>query len=128
MAEEPLDNVLRYLRRIVDPGAGSVSDGDLLERYIQHRDQAAFELLLRRHVPTVLGVCRRVLRHQQDAEDAFQATFLVLARKASSIGKRTALGCWLYKVAYRVAQRARAGIAKRQAHQKTLVEVAATPV
>jgi RNA polymerase sigma factor (sigma-70 family) len=84
-----------------------VSDAALLERFVRRGDEAAFELLVWRHGPMVLGVCRRVLRHEQDAEDAFQATFLVLARKAAEAGRRGSLGGWLYTVAYRVALRAR---------------------
>src|SRR5439155_19785925 len=94
-------------------------DADLLERFVGQRDEAAFEVLLWRHGPKVLGVCRRVLRHEQDAEDAFQATFLILARKARSIGKRQAVGSWLYRVAYRVALRARQVAATRTARQTT---------
>jgi RNA polymerase sigma factor (sigma-70 family) len=85
---------------------GGVSDAVLLERF-GRGDEAAFELLVWRHGPMVLSACRRVLRHEQDAEDAFQATFLVLARKASEAGRRGSLGGWLYTVAYRVALRAR---------------------
>jgi RNA polymerase sigma factor (sigma-70 family) len=81
-------------------------DGELLRRFVRARDQAAFELLVWRHGPMVFGLCRRLLRHEQDAEDAFQATFLALARKAGSIGNGNALASWLYKVAYRVACRA----------------------
>src|SRR5207253_10768778 len=92
------------------------SDGQLLERFARLGDQAAFAALVRRHGPMVLGVCRRVLRHAQDAEDAFQATFLVLARKARSIARRGALGSWLYGVAYRVALQARDDARRRRRH------------
>jgi RNA polymerase sigma factor (sigma-70 family) len=86
---------------------GACSDTDLLTRFVTSRDQAAFETLVWRHSGLVLGVCRRLLRQEQDVEDAFQATFLVLARKASTIGKGESVGSWLYKVAYRVALMAR---------------------
>src|SRR5262245_28611714 len=100
--------VLRYLlRRAVPAAPGEVSDAELLARFARQRDEAAFELLVWRHGPMVLSLCQRLLRHEQDAEDAFQATFLVLVRKAGSISKREALASWLYKVAYRIACRAR---------------------
>jgi RNA polymerase sigma factor (sigma-70 family) len=86
----------------------------LLESFLTQRDESAFEALLRRHAPMVLGICRRVLRHPQDAEDAFQATFLVLVRKAGSLRSRELLGNWLYGVAYRTAMSARAMSAKRR--------------
>jgi RNA polymerase sigma factor (sigma-70 family) len=89
------------------PPQREVSDAALLGRFVRERDQGAFELLVWRHGPMVLGACRRVLRHEQDAEDAFQAAFLILARKAASIGKGESLGRWLNKVAYRAALRAR---------------------
>jgi RNA polymerase sigma factor (sigma-70 family) len=103
-----LETFLRRLRRVLGPhGAEKVSDAQLLERYLQHRDEQAFELIVWRHGLMVLNLCRRILRHEQDAEDAFQATFLALGRKAGAIGKRDSVGSWLYKVAYRVALRAR---------------------
>ena len=86
------------------------SDEQLIDQFLtgQKEDsESAFETLLKRHGPMVLGVCRHVLRRDQDAEDAFQATFLVLARKAGTILNREILGCWLYEVAYRTAIRAR---------------------
>src|SRR5579885_2101485 len=94
--------VLTHLRRVAllhDPG--TATDGHLLERFLTRREPAAFEALLRRHGPMVLGVCRRVLHNAHDAEDAFQATFLVLARKAGSIRGRESIGGWLYRVGYR---------------------------
>src|SRR5262249_2974394 len=84
--------------------------------------EVAFEALLRRHGPLVWGVCLRVLRHEADAEDAFQATFLVLARKAASIADGAAVGSWLYGVAYHIALRARAGNRRRRALERRLAE------
>jgi RNA polymerase sigma factor (sigma-70 family) len=108
MAQEPLRVLIRQLRQLTGPsGDGGLPDGQLLERFVSQRDEAAFELLVWRHGAMVLSLCRRLLRHEQDAEDAFQATFLILARKAASIGKREAVASWLYKVAYRVALAAR---------------------
>src|SRR5438034_5331311 len=79
---------------------GALTDGELLERYVQSRDEVAFEALVRRHGPMVLAVCRRVLGNQADADDAFQATFLVLVRKAVSLRTPGTVGNWLYGVAY----------------------------
>jgi RNA polymerase sigma factor (sigma-70 family) len=105
MSKNSLDSVLQYLRRVALTGCAS--DAHLLERFAFQGDEAAFERLVFLHGPMVLGLCRRLLRHELDAEDAFQATFLTLARKARSISNKESLGCWLYKVAYRVACRVR---------------------
>jgi RNA polymerase sigma factor (sigma-70 family) len=106
--------LIDHLRRLVVPaGAAGQPDAALLERFLESRDDLAFEVLLWRHGPMVLGVCRRVLHHAQDVEDAFQATFLALVQKGGSIGRRESVASWLYKVAYRVALRARAAAAKR---------------
>jgi RNA polymerase sigma factor (sigma-70 family) len=104
-----------------DPGA--LTDGQLLEGYLARRDQAAFAALVRRHGPMVLGVCRRLLRQEQDAEDAFQATFLVLSRKAAAVVPREQLGNWLYGVAYRTALRARAAIHWRRAKERRVADM-----
>jgi RNA polymerase sigma factor (sigma-70 family) len=87
---------------------GALSDAELLERYVGRGDEAAFEVLVWRHGSLVLGVCRRLLGQEQDAEDAFQATFLALARAAGSISRRESVAGWLYRVAWRIAQKARA--------------------
>ena len=88
------------------------------EQFIERRDQDAFESLVRIHGPMVLGVCRRVTGHHHDAEEAFQAAFLVLARKAASIWPRHMLANWLYGVAYRTALKQRTATAKRRAKEK----------
>jgi RNA polymerase sigma factor (sigma-70 family) len=108
MAQSPHQVVLRYLRRVAGAtGSSDVSDADLLARFVASRDEAAFELLLWRHGTMVLHLCRDVTRDEHAAEDAFQATFLALVRKAASIRSRESLGAWLYQVAYRIALRAR---------------------
>jgi RNA polymerase sigma factor (sigma-70 family) len=115
---QPRD-LLRQLRRAaLSRDGGGMTDGQLLESFVARRDEAAFEALVRRHGPMVLGVCRRVLGHAQDAEDAFQATFLVLLRKAASLRQRELLGNWLYGVAYRTALDARAVAARRRALER----------
>jgi RNA polymerase sigma factor (sigma-70 family) len=109
VANGQLNLFLGHLRRIVQKGtSGGLSDRDLVARYLRDGDEAAFEALVWRHGPMVLSLCQRVLRNSHDAEDAFQATFLTLARKAGSIAHADAVGSWLYKVAWRVAVRARA--------------------
>jgi cobalt-zinc-cadmium efflux system membrane fusion protein len=118
MAGEQLRTFLRRLRSAVGPEAGGASDAQLLERFATRRDECAFEVLVWRHGGLVLHVCRRVLRHAQDAEDAFQATFLALARSAGVIGKGEALASWLYKVAYRAALRLRARAAREAARRR----------
>jgi RNA polymerase sigma-70 factor (ECF subfamily) len=102
MLTTPADGAIRYLRRaaLLDAGV-DLSDGQLLERFLTVRDEAAFEMLVRRHGPMVFSLCKRVIGNAHDAEDAFQATFLVLARKAHSVVPREAVGNWLYGVAYR---------------------------
>ena len=109
MPAAQLESVIRHLRKVASRGeAAQVGDGELLDRFIARRDEAAFEVLVHRHGPMVLGVCRRTLRNPHDAEDAFQATFLVLVKKASTIRPREMVGNWLYGVACRTAMKARA--------------------
>jgi RNA polymerase sigma factor (sigma-70 family) len=111
--------ILPHFCRLIDSQfGGDLSDRALLERFLGRCDAAAFAALVRRHGPTVLGVCQRVLRNPHDAEDAFQATFLVLVRKGWSISKREALGSWLYGVAYRLALKARADAVRRRKHER----------
>jgi RNA polymerase sigma-70 factor (ECF subfamily) len=125
MNDGPVPTIQRNLRHVLPPRcAGGVTDGELLDRFRHDQDEAAFELLVWRHGPLVLGVCRRVLRRLHDAEDAFQATFLTLARKAGSISRRGSVGSWLYKVAYRLALRARARSAQRSAREQPLGNLA----
>jgi RNA polymerase sigma factor (sigma-70 family) len=102
-----------------------LADEVLLERYTAGRDEAAFAALVRRYGPLVLAVCRRALGHEQDAEDAFQATFCVLARKAGSISRRGAVGAWLHAVAYRIARKARAGRGRRPVYQSNFPDLPA---
>lgn len=100
-----------------------VADAELLARWAQHRDEAAFELLVRRYAPLVLALCRRVLADANDADDAFQATFLVLARKASAIQRAGVLAAWLHRVACRVAVRVRADRSKRGVRPESSIEL-----
>jgi RNA polymerase sigma factor (sigma-70 family) len=108
MAIRPAE-LLQHIRRLATPAvaAETAPDAALLERFVRHRDETAFAALVARQGPMVLRLCRRVLGDAHAAEDAFQATFLVLARKAGSIRRHEALAAWLYGVAYRVASRAR---------------------
>ncbi|QJW96848.1 RNA polymerase sigma factor [Frigoriglobus tundricola] len=110
---------LRQLVAMTD----AVPDADLLHRFVTDRDGPAFAALVRRHGPMVLAVCRRVLRHRQDAEDAFQATFLVLARRAETIKLRSPLGGWLYGVAYRTALSARRAASVRRERESRAAEM-----
>src|SRR5690348_7603927 len=128
MSAHPLGHALRHLRRLADDQAGQdLSDAALLQRFRAGREETAFALLVQRHGPMVLGVCRRVLGDWHEAEDAFQATFLVLVRRAGSIHRREALGGWLHRVAYRVAARARDGLARGRAAAPRAAPPAAPP-
>jgi RNA polymerase sigma factor (sigma-70 family) len=122
MATSQMSEVVQYLRRAVLVRDGSdLTDGQLLERFRARRDESAFRALVRRHGPMVLGVCRRVLRHEHDAEDAFQATFLVLVRKAAALAAPELLGPWLHGVAHRTALKARAAALRRHGREKQVL-------
>src|SRR5205823_9620993 len=108
MPTDRMRATVNELRQALLPHEGGRwTDGELLERFLAEHDQVAFTALLRRHGPLVLGICRRVLQHAQDAEDAFQATFLVLVRRGRAIRNKDSVGNWLYGVAYRTALEAR---------------------
>jgi RNA polymerase sigma factor (sigma-70 family) len=118
MADRPVSPVLRFLRALGPAGPDEeATDGQLLARFVRQRDEAAFVALFRRHGPMVWGVCRRALPDADTAEDAFQATFLVLLRKAGSVGRPESLASWLYAVACRTAARAKALRARRHARE-----------
>jgi RNA polymerase sigma factor (sigma-70 family) len=121
-----VDNAEWPIRRIFGDGTVSgMDEGELLRRFASRRDPVALEALVVRHGPMVLGVCRRVLGNRHASEDAFQATFLVLAKKAGTIRDPDRLGPWLHGVAHRVAVRSRADLARRNAHEKSGAEEAA---
>ena len=124
-----MKRIIQHLFRLVSSEqAEGEPDRDLLERFATQHEEAAFAALLRRHGPMVLAVCRRVLGDANDAEDAFQATFLILIRKASSISRPERLGNWLYGVAYRTALDARGNRARRQARERQVAEMPAAEV
>jgi RNA polymerase sigma factor (sigma-70 family) len=119
MSRRPLDSLLRHLRHLVgsDP-VEELEDSALLDRFVRQQDEAAFATLVERYGPLVLSLCRRLLGDVNDAEDAFQATFLVLARRAAAIRKQRSVGSWLYGVAYRISLEARARAARRRSHER----------
>jgi RNA polymerase sigma factor (sigma-70 family) len=129
MAGPRLTGALRYLAALTGATrGGDDSDAELLGRFVARRDEGAFAALLERHGPLVLAACRQVLGDAHDAEDAFQATFLVLARKAGGVRRQASLAAWLHRVALNIARTARADAARRRGHERQAVVMArATP-
>jgi RNA polymerase sigma factor (sigma-70 family) len=127
MSDARLSGVLRHLSDTVLRDA-ALSDGQLLERFLSARDESAFEVLVRRHGPMVLGVCRRVLGNGHDADDAFQATFLALVRKGATLSSRELVAHWLFSVAYRTALYARRTASRQRAMEKQLEHLPERPV
>ncbi|MBL8797361.1 MAG: sigma-70 family RNA polymerase sigma factor [Planctomycetia bacterium] len=124
MPHDPHLPVLRHIRRLIgSPLPADLSDSQLVERFVVQLDETAFEALLGRYGPMVLGVCRRVLHHPLDVEDAFQAVFLVLARKARALARRELVGPWLYGVAYRIAIKARATTMQRRTRERQVADM-----
>src|SRR5262249_36632877 len=129
MARAQISPVGQLIHRLsVAHLVAAAPDDELVERFVAHREEAAFEALVRRHGPVVLAACRRVSSDPHPAEDCFQETFLVLARKAGSLKRPEALGPWLYGVATRTALKARAREARRRlGEQRAAVAEAAAP-
>ena len=129
MATGQLNGMIQHLRRTaLAQGDDGLTDGQLLDAFLLNADEAAFEALVHRHAPMVWGVCVRALGHSHDAEDAFQATFLVLVRRADAIRPREMVGNWLYGVACRTALKAKAAADKRKAREKQVAELPAKEV
>src|SRR6516164_5799813 len=124
MATNEMREVIHHLRRTVflQEGAG-LTDGQLLEDFINRRNATALAALVQRHGPMVWGVCRRVLRNDHDAEDAFQAAFLVFVRKAGSIVPRQMVANWLYGVAHQTALNARTAASRRKGRERQVAEM-----
>ena len=123
MADARLAGVLRHVRKLAAPNVAVADDAELLKGFAARRDARAFEELLRRHGPLVWRVCRRLLTQADRAEDAFQATFLVLFRRARSLDRRRSVANWLYTVAYHAALKARANAARRRLREREVVEM-----
>jgi RNA polymerase sigma factor (sigma-70 family) len=130
MATGQVNRIVHHLRWLAHRGAAGAAraeraqgDGQLLERFVNRQDQVAFEELVRRHGPMVLGVCQRLLGNAHDAEDAFQATFMVLVRRARAVRPRDLVGNWLYGVACRVALSAQARSSRRRAREKQVLDM-----
>lgn len=119
MSKVQYGSVLRYIRKLVDPS----TDADLLQRFVEMQDESAFETLVRRHGPLVRAVCLRALGNADDADDAFQATFLVLARNAGSVRRRQSVGAWLHEVARRIARKARLSACKRRRYEQQAADL-----
>jgi RNA polymerase sigma factor (sigma-70 family) len=123
MAIKQMSEVIRHLRRTVSQRGDERTDAQLLESFLRQREEAALAVLIRRHGPMVWGVCRRLLRSHHDAEDAFQATFLVLVQKGTTIRDPEMVGNWIYGVAHQTAVRMRTTAAKRGARERQMTEM-----
>jgi RNA polymerase sigma factor (sigma-70 family) len=121
------ERLLQHIRRLAGEPPSTAPDSELLRHYLATGDESAFAALVRRHGPMVFAVCQSVLRRHADAEDAFQAAFLILARKADSIRRCEGLGGWLQRVAYHVALKARAANARRQMREAQMASRRVTP-
>ncbi|HMF18010.1 MAG TPA: RNA polymerase sigma factor, partial [Gemmataceae bacterium] len=122
MARQSGSPLLAFIRRIaISRQHGDLTDGALLQRFAVHHEESAFATLMHRHGPMVLGVCQSILQDEHDAEDAFQATFLVLARKPRTIGKPDSIASWLHGVAYRLAVKARSEAARRRSRERKAI-------
>src|SRR5262249_28004530 len=126
MATQALAEVLRYIHCLASDHFVDASDGKLIEQFITQRDELAFAAILQRHGPLVFGVCRQVLDNPHDAEDAFQATFLVLSAKANVIRKREAPAAWLHRVDLNIARTAKSSMALRRVHERQAVPMSQT--
>src|SRR5947208_7893568 len=115
---QELAGLVEHSRRLAAQAESGLTDRQLLERFVAGQDAAAFEAIVRRHGPMVLGVCRRVLGNAADADDAFQAAFVVLVRRGRELAGRATVGDWLHGVAYRTALKARATAVKRRAREQ----------
>src|SRR5262245_8888705 len=120
MAEQQLSDVIRYIRRVAGTHHKAWTDRQLLTEFATRNDQAAFTTLVKRHGPMVMGICRRVLHQVQDAEDAFQATFILLARRSTRIRKQESLASWLHGVAFRMAHNAKRSASRRRKYEGTV--------
>jgi RNA polymerase sigma factor (sigma-70 family) len=123
MKKGSFTSVLQFVHRLAHPETSASSDRELLDRFIERRDETAFEILVRRHGPMVLGVSRRLLADAHDVEDAFQATFLLLVKKAAGLRRREQVSAWLYGVARRTALKLH-GHALRRLREGPCIEVA----
>ena len=124
MSASRVSVLMQQMHRLLSTRRAPEADAPLLERFVQQHDEHAFAALLSRYGPLVWSVTRRVTANEQDAEDAFQATFLVLARKAASIRKSASVGSWLFGVAHRLALRTRTAASRRRLHEERAVRPA----
>ena len=120
MAKQQLSDVILYIRSVAGTHYKNWTDQELLAAFTTRNDQDAFTTLVKRHGPMVMGICRRVLHHLQDAEDAFQATFILLARRSAGIRKQESLASWLHGVAYRMAHNAKRSTSRRRKYEGTV--------